>query len=165
MLQLRCDHPTISLVCAQVESRLPKNADIPDLVLDVEVQPSFALNEDAVAHNAQDQPAFYIRSKGRIFINEEKFATEPAFEQISIIAHELAHAVRHHTGKEHPFRTMDEVETDGLACSWGFHEEVIASRRQTYGEEYGQCLSTWPDGDAFRTASERWVNRKLAGLL
>jgi hypothetical protein len=131
----------------------------------VEVEPNFSCNGYAVANGLQNQPAFCVRSERKIFVNAELFLLAEHAEQVSILAHEIAHAVRHHRGEENSLQTLDELETDRLACLWGFHLEVLASRSRTEGEEYIACLSLWCLTNEFRNVAGRYVTRKLAGLV
>ena len=164
MITLVCPHATVAALCSHITAQLVTFNDLPDLLLHVEVEPNFSRNGYAVANGLQSQPAFYVRSERKIFVNAELFLLAEHTEQVSILAHEIAHAVRHHLGEENSLQTLNELETDRLACLWGFHSEVLASRSRTEGEEYIACLCLWRDEEKFRKAAGCLATRKLAGL-
>lgn len=63
----------------------------------------------------------------------------PAEEMVGIIAHELAHLALGHRfvsweGKRQ-LRLREEYEADGLACQWGFREELRAALEALIGVE------------------------------
>jgi hypothetical protein len=165
LITLICLHATVAALCSHITAQLATFNDLPDLRLHVEVEPNFSRNGYAVANGLQNQPAFYVRSERRIFVNAELFLLAEHTEQVSILVHEIAHAVRHHRGEENSLQTLDELETDRLACLWGFHLEVLASLSRTEEEEYIACLSLWCLTNEFRNAADRYVTRKLAGLV
>jgi len=69
----------------------------------------------------------------------EALKERPLGEIVGIIAHELAHLALGHRfvaweGKRQ-LRLREEYEADGLACQWGFREELMAALEALIGAE------------------------------
>jgi hypothetical protein len=88
----------------------------------------------------REGPAMYRASDGRVLINATHFLRIPEGEQLAVLAHEVAHALRDRLGIAGG--SNDEHETDLLACRLGCAAELIAHRAHA-SPGRAEALALW----------------------
>jgi hypothetical protein len=161
--------PKLTLVCRELEQRL---ADVPRLsTLEVPVRLLATFRDLPEAKRLvtfAKTPAAFRQSTKTICVNDELFFAYANRVRLAILVHEVAHAFRYLNGlipQQHEEIIHECMWADRLVCEWGFCDELIEERRQSYGKEYVAALEKWPKEAAFVSAMAKYRQLKLAGLV
>jgi hypothetical protein len=110
----------------------------------------------------REGPAMYRASDGRVLINAAHFLRIPEGEQLAVLAHEVAHALRDRLGIAGG--SNDEHETDLLACRLGCAEELIAHRAHA-SPGRAEALALWETPASALAALQHWFAMSVAGIV
>ncbi len=167
---LRETHSSLLCVCRAVERKTSTIGVLSALDVKVELLSSFDNEPDAqITQTIRNNPAAYSKHRGWILVNGRCFFKLPNNLQEIVLIHEAGHAYLHLVNsayREKPrFATLNEdYIVDLLLCRWGFKEELIIERAESYGKEYCDALHLWSDETKYIEAMHLHHMKKLVGI-
>jgi hypothetical protein len=169
-MELRESDEALSYICRSIEGLTEGISDLKDLVLPVELLSNFYKEPGAQKSKfIQNSPTVYRLSDRKILVDRSKFfGLKAEIAKIALI-HEVGHAYCHLKGQafcNHArFAELHEDQVvDLLLCRWGFEEQLIAERKNSYGKEYCEALRLWRDETKYIKTMARYRLKRLVGI-
>jgi hypothetical protein len=156
-----------SLVGALItDERIKKSSYLDNLSLKIEPY----IDRTKKLESMQNNYAKVNTNSKMISINtESNYFSLKQSHQIAIILHEIGHIhYANQTDEDHLSYNLEglagkihnEANVDFIVCCWGFDEELIDERKNSYGNDYADALKSFRD-DGFANRIQTVVNRIL----
>lgn len=167
-MRLQESDPRLTELCRELETRAVAGAapEAADQNVPVTVLTDFSTLDVSKLHPIKQRlfregPAMYRSEDRTVLVNASAFFCLEPGEQLAVLAHEVAHALRHRLGINGG--GADEHETDLLACRLGCAEELIAHRALA-SRGRAEALKLWRNPSEALAALQHWFAMKVAGL-